>query len=80
MGTRLRIGTANVGTMRGRSDEILEIVKRRCPVFVACKRLGGKEGVLEHWAVVRFSGWAGRRGFRGWCPCGRELDRKGLGS
>jgi len=28
-GTRLRVGTANVGTMRGRSGEIVEMVGRR---------------------------------------------------
>ncbi len=47
MEMRLRLGSVNVGTMRGRSAEIVEVMERRRLDFVVYKRRGGREGVQE---------------------------------
>ena len=37
-----KIASWNIGTMRGRSSEIVETITRRTLTFAACKRSGGK--------------------------------------
>src|SRR5208282_486339 len=46
----LRIGTLNVGSMKGRSGEVADMVARRRLDFAVCRRLDGRVVVRGHLA------------------------------
>src|SRR6476469_4121512 len=67
-GERLRVGTVNVGTMRGREGEVVELMERRCLDF-GCLQETRRTGRVGEWW-----GWGG--GFK---LCWSGFDEGGGG-
>src|SRR6476469_3623448 len=75
-GERLRIGTVNVGTMRGREGEVVEMMERRCLDFgcVQETRRKGREGIaVSGWGSLIFSGVDARKAEGGWYNGSEEV-------
>ena len=64
----MRIGTVNVGTMRGREGEVVERMERRCLDLDVCRRREGRRGMgnaVSGWGSLSFSGVDARKAEEG---------------